>query len=295
MAPLGVQNLLSLRVYVFQSSRLTMAYPSVTAFGFSADAGRTQRFPPTSLPLPEKVVRILRHQQRGGPAWSQKDLSTAVSEGVGDTSEESLLHSLVGSWRPSIRLARLPWLLPLQKMTMLGPWWYGTVGSGLGPVGCPDPFYLFDSAELRLAGCEKYTTGARAATVNSSEESGHHHFVVTQSISSRWRMLQLSLDVTVASFLAPCLANLKIIDVDSFLKEICWRIVAMSSILTRDFLHGQPRLASTSCVKGSKDCLSRCALELVGATGVKPQNTGIHFGSAGKRHARFDFEADKNR
>ena len=31
----------------------------------------------------------------------------------------------------------------------------------LAPFGCPEPFCLIDSAELRLADCEKYTTGVR--------------------------------------------------------------------------------------------------------------------------------------
>ena len=107
-APSGVQNLLSLRVEVFQSSRLAMVYPSVTLFGFSADVGRTQRVPPTSVTLQEEVLRFSLHQQRGGPAWSHSDtkaFSTGVSEGVEDTSVESLLHSFVGSQRASIRLA----------------------------------------------------------------------------------------------------------------------------------------------------------------------------------------------
>ena len=54
-----------------------------------AVAGRTKRFPPTSLPLQENVVWILRHQQRDGPTWSQsntRELSTAVLEGVWHTS-----------------------------------------------------------------------------------------------------------------------------------------------------------------------------------------------------------------
>ena len=129
--------------------------------GFFADVGRTQRFLPTS-PLQEKFVRILHHQQRGGPAWSHsdtKDFSTAVSEGVGDTSVESLLHWLVGSRRALIRLARVPLLLALQKVTMLLV--------GLSPFGRSEPFCLYDSAELRLACWEKYTTGVRVATVNS--------------------------------------------------------------------------------------------------------------------------------
>ena len=37
----------------------------------------------------------------------------------------------------------------------------GADGSGLGPFGCPELFCLLDSAELRLAGREKYTTGVR--------------------------------------------------------------------------------------------------------------------------------------
>ena len=51
---------------------------------------------------------------------------------------------------------------------------------------------FFDSAELRLAVCQKKknTTGVHAATVNSSEESGHHPSVGTRGMSTRWRMLQ---------------------------------------------------------------------------------------------------------
>ena len=37
----------------------------------------------------------------------------------------------------------------------------GTDGSGLGPFGYPEPFCLIESAELRLACREKYTTGVR--------------------------------------------------------------------------------------------------------------------------------------
>ena len=65
---------------VFQSSRLAMENPSVTVFGFSAGVGRTQRVPPTSVPLQEEVLRFLPQQQRGGPAWSHsdtKDFSTS--------------------------------------------------------------------------------------------------------------------------------------------------------------------------------------------------------------------------
>ena len=169
----------------------------------------------------------------------------------------------------------------------------------LAPVGCPESLsVLFDSTELRLAGCEKYTTGARAATVNSSEAVGPPPIGGDREhVDPSGECFSLSsLDVTVASFLAPCLANLKIFDVDSFLKEICWRIVDISFILTRNSLHGQHRLASTSCVKGSKDCLSWCGASWgwYTASGVKPQNTGIFFGNAGMRHARFDFEVDKN-
>ena len=47
-------------------------------------------------------------------------------------------------------------------------------GSGLGPFACPEPFCLYDSAELRLACGNNYTTGVCDATVNSSEESGLH-------------------------------------------------------------------------------------------------------------------------
>ena len=96
-APLRVQNLLTLRVQVFQSSCSAMVYPSVTVFEIS-----TQRVPPTSVPLQEEVLRFSPHQQRGGPAWSHsdaKDFSTAVSEGVEDTSVESLLTSFAGSQR----------------------------------------------------------------------------------------------------------------------------------------------------------------------------------------------------
>ena len=88
-----------------------MAHQSATVFGFSAVAGRIKRFPPTSLPLQENVVWILHHQQRDGPTWSQsntRDLSTAVLEGVWDTSGESVLRSLAESWRASIRLAGAP-------------------------------------------------------------------------------------------------------------------------------------------------------------------------------------------
>ena len=61
----------------------------------------------------------------------------------------------------------MPLLLSLQKVTLPGSWWEGTAGAGLVTVGCPEPVFLFDSAELRLAGREKYTTGVRAATGNS--------------------------------------------------------------------------------------------------------------------------------
>ena len=121
LALVGVQNLLSLLFQVFQSWRLTVAYQSATEFGFSAVAGRTKRFPPTSLPLQENVVWILRHQQRDGPTWSKsntRDLSTAVLEGV--------LFS-TRWWNPgerrSVWRARLPWLLALQNVTMSGPQW----------------------------------------------------------------------------------------------------------------------------------------------------------------------------
>ena len=36
-------------------NRLAMVYPSVTVIWFSADVGRTQRVPPTSIPLQEEV------------------------------------------------------------------------------------------------------------------------------------------------------------------------------------------------------------------------------------------------
>ena len=51
--------------------------------------------------------------------------------------------------------------------------------------------------------------------------------------------------------------------------------------------HGQPRLASTSCVNDSKECLSG-AVRLSAPSGVEPQNTGIYFGSAGDRRACFE-------
>ena len=37
----------------------------------------------------------------------------------------------------------------------------GSVWRARGPFGCPEPFCLVDSAELRSASCEKYTTGVR--------------------------------------------------------------------------------------------------------------------------------------
>ena len=104
-------------------------------------------------------MRILRHHQRGGPAWSHsdtKDLSTAVSEGVEKTSEEWFLHTLVGSRRASIRLAGAPALVA-------GPGGNGAVGSALGPV-----------VSRACLPFEKYEPGIRAATVKSPEESGHH-------------------------------------------------------------------------------------------------------------------------
>ena len=77
--------------------------------------------------------------------------------------------------------------------------------------------YFFDSAELRLPGCEKDTTGVRAGTVNSSRgvrpppfgrDSEHVDPLADASAPP-------PLDVTVASVLAPCFANLKVLDVDS--------------------------------------------------------------------------------
>ena len=112
-----------------------------------------------------------------------------------------------------------PLLLASQKMTMPGPWWEGNVCSGLGPVGCPESLssFFFDSAELRLPGCEKDTTGVRAGTVNSSRgvrpppfgrDSEHVDPLADASAPP-------PLDVTVASVFAPCFANLKVLDVDS--------------------------------------------------------------------------------
>ena len=102
---------------------------------------------------------------KNGPTWSQsntRDLSTAVLEGVWDTSGESVLHSLVESWRASIRLAGAPAMVAgLTERDHVLPSGKGTDGSGLGPFGCPEPFFLIDSAELRLACCEKNTTGVR--------------------------------------------------------------------------------------------------------------------------------------
>ena len=68
----------------------------------------------------------------------------------------------------------------------------------------------------------------------------------------------------------------------------------MSFTLTRYSSHKKPRLASTSCVKGSKDCLSG-AVCLEAARPESPQNAGAYFGSAGKRHSCFGSEANKNR
>ena len=153
---------------------------------FSADVGRTQRFPPTSFPLQEKV-RILRHQQRGGPAWSHSD---TVSEGVGGHSEEPLLHSLVGSRRASIRVAGAPaFVAGLTESDHARPSEKSADGSGLGPFGRPEPFCLFDSAELRLVCWEKYTTGVRAASVRASEESGHFGWD-SVCVLTRWRTHQ---------------------------------------------------------------------------------------------------------
>ena len=59
----------------------------------------------------------------------------------------------------------------------------------------------------------------------------------------------------------------------------------MSFILTRSSSHEQPRLASTSCVKGSKECLSGAPFGL--CSRPEPRNTGIYFGSVGNRHADF--------
>ena len=59
--------------------------------------------------------------------WTR--MVTLRLEGVGDTSEESLLHSLAGSQRASIGFARLPLLLALQKVTM--------------PFGVQSPYCFF--------------------------------------------------------------------------------------------------------------------------------------------------------
>ena len=131
-----------------------MAYQSATVFGFSAVAGRTKRFPPTSLLLQENVVWILRHQQRDGPAWSQsntRDLSTAVLEGVWGTSGESVLHSLVESC-PPIMVACLTECDHVRR-----PVEKALTALVLAPLGVQ----ILTGAELRLVSCEKYTTGVR--------------------------------------------------------------------------------------------------------------------------------------
>ena len=102
-----------------------MAYRCATVFGFSAVAGRTKRFPPTSLPLQEKVVWILRHQQRDGPTGHSQTPGTSplLYWKACGTPLGSLFFTRW--WNPgerrSVWRARLLWLLALQNVTMSGP------------------------------------------------------------------------------------------------------------------------------------------------------------------------------
>ena len=111
----------------------------------------------------------------------------AVWEGVVDTSEESFLHQLVGSWRASIRcLGALNLVAGLTESDHARLSGKGTDGCGIVISGSPEPVFLFDSAELRLASRVKYRTGVHAALV--------HPLVKTRSVSTRWRTHQHLVD-----------------------------------------------------------------------------------------------------
>ena len=95
----------------------------------------------------------------------------------------------MGSWRASIRLAGALALVCLL-CTRCTPCSSGKALSALVlvPFGVRSPSFMLEG--LRFVSCEKYTISVRAATVNSSEESGHNRFVGTRSVSTRWWTLQ---------------------------------------------------------------------------------------------------------